>query len=152
MVGNTNQESHSIAIISPNALEDRTIEDMKKVAVHEVVHMIFNDATNMSGDDVEIWIAEGIAVLYAEQTNLTYINCNNCPEVADIAGCFEAFVNNQGYDYAGIYVWYFILKYGFEEFLKAYKNECTWWELIYDGFEKEAIEEFCKKAKGQQLC
>ena len=147
MVGNSNQESHTIAIISPNAVTERNQEDMEKIAVHELVHMIFDDATSMSGDDVEPWIAEGIAVLYAEQTNLDYISLDCCPEIADIAGNFEAFVENQGYDYSGIYVWYFVEKYGFEEFLRAYQNECKWGELIYEGFEKEAIENFCKKVR-----
>lgn len=145
MVGNTNQESHTIAIISPNAVSDRSQEDMEKVAVHELVHMIFDDATNMSGEMQEPWIAEGIAVLHAEQTNLDFVSCNACPEVAEISGGFDNFVNNNGYDYAGIYVWYFIKKYGFEEFLRAYRNECEWWNLIYTGFEVEAIEGFLAK-------
>ena len=54
----------------------------------------------------------------------------------------DNFVDNQGYDYAGVYVWYFIQKYGFEKFLSVYRGECEWQNLIYDGFEAEAIREF----------
>ena len=141
MVGNSNFESFTIAILSPRVVTDRSDEDMEKVAVHELVHMMFDDATQVSGDDVEPWIAEGIAILYAGQTDLNYISVSECPKVADLIG-FDNFVDNQGYDYAGVYVWYFIQKYGFEKFVKVYRGECEWQNLIYDGFEAEAIREF----------
>ena len=63
------------------------------------------------------------------------------PEVVDLTG-FDNFVDNQGYDYAGIYVWYFIKQYGFEKFIGVYRNECDWESMIYDGFEAEAIRTF----------
>lgn len=141
MVGNSNFESFTIAILSPRVVTDRSGEDMEKVAVHELVHMMFDDATQVSGDDVEPWIAEGIAILYAGQTDLNYISVSQCPKVADLIG-FDNFVDNQGYDYAGIYVWYFIQKYGFEKFLSVYGGECDWQSMLYEGFESEAIREF----------
>ena len=73
MVGNSNIETFTLAVISPRAVTDRSHDDMEKVAVHELVHMMFDDAIQMSGDDVEPWIAEGIAILYAEQTDSNYI-------------------------------------------------------------------------------
>lgn len=141
MVGNSNFETFTISILSPRVVTDRSHEDMEKVAVHELVHMMFDDATQMSGDDVEPWIAEGIAILYAEQTDLNYISVFECPKVADLIG-FDNFVDNQGYDYAGVYVWYFIQKYGFEKFIKVYRGECEWRNLIYDEFETEAVRAF----------
>lgn len=141
MVGNSNFETFTISILSPRVVTDRSHEDMEKVAVHELVHMMFDDATQMSGDDVEPWIAEGIAILYAEQTDLDYISVFECPKVADLIG-FDNFVDNQGYDYAGVYVWYFIQKYGFEKFIKVYRGECEWRNLIYDEFETEAVRAF----------
>lgn len=58
--------------------------------------------------------------------------------MTDLIG-FDNFVDNQGYDYAGIYVRHFIEMYGFDKFLAVYRGECDWRELIHDGFEKEAV-------------
>ena len=121
MVGNSNFETFTISILSPRVVTDRSHEDMEKVAVHELVHMMFDDATQMSGDDVEPWIAEGIAIWYAEQTDLNYISASECPRVTDLIG-FDNFVDNQGYDYAGIYVQHFIRKFGFEKVLSVYRG------------------------------
>lgn len=148
MVGNSNIETFTIAILSPNVVTDRSCSDMEKVAVHELVHMIFDDATNVSEDDAEVWIAEGIAIWYAEQTDLGYISISGYPKVLDWIG-FDNFVDNQGYDYAGIYVWYFIKKFGFEKFIEVYRKECEWQALIYDGFEAEAINAFVRCNQGE---
>jgi len=72
---------------------------------------------------------------------LNYISASECPRVTDLIG-FDNFVDNQGYDYAGVYVWYFIQKYGFEKFIKVYRGECEWRNLIYDEFEADAIRAF----------
>ena len=93
MVGFSNYESFTITILSPNVVTDRTMEDMEKVAVHELVHMMFDDFTKVSEDDAEPWIAEGIAILYAEQTELCYIDSSDYPKVIDLSG-FENFVDN----------------------------------------------------------
>lgn len=144
MVGNSNVETHTITILSPNVVEDHTLQEMEKVAVHELVHMIFDDATSMAEDDVEGWIAEGIAILYSEQTDLDYVSQSDYPLVSDISGDFDNFVDNSGYDYAGIYVWHFIENYGFEKFVSVYSGMIEVDELIYKGFEKEAIGAFIK--------
>jgi len=141
MVGCSNADTHTICLLSPNASEEAASQDMEKVAVHELVHMMFDDATGVTEDDAEVWIAEGIAVLYAKQTELQYVSKTEYPRLAELVG-FDNFVDNGGYDYAGIYVWYFIQKYGFEKFLKVYREECKWQSLIYEGFEKEAIAAF----------
>lgn len=141
MVGHSNVDTHTISILSPKASEDAAGQDMDKVAVHELVHMIFDDATKVHEDDAEVWLAEGIAILYAEQTDLNYVSLSAYPKVTDLIG-FDNFVDNQGYDYAGIYVWYFIQTFGFEKFIDVYRGECEWQKLIYDNFELEAIQSF----------
>ena len=143
MVGHSNGNTHTICLLSPNASEDAANQDMIKVAVHELVHMMFDDATGVTEDDAEIWIAEGIAVLYAEQTDLRYVSETNYPKLAELVG-FDNFVDNGGYDYAGIYVWYFVKKYGLAKFLEVYREECEWQGMIYGGFEKEAIQNYLR--------
>lgn len=139
MVGHSNVDTHTICLLSPNASEEAANQNMDKVAVHELVHMMFDDATGVAEDDAEIWIAEGIAVLYAKQTELQYVSKTEYPKLAELVG-FDNFVDHGGYDYAGIYVWYFIQKYGLEKFLEVYREECEWQKMIYDGFEAEAIQ------------
>lgn len=148
MVGNSNADTLTISILSPNAVTDSSSQDMEKVAIHELVHMVFDDTTNVSEEDTEIWIAEGIAILYANQTNLNYISVSDYPKVMDLTG-FENFADHQGYDYAGIYVWYFIRKFGFEKFVEVYCGKCEWQKLIYGGFESEAISTFIKYIQGE---
>lgn len=148
MVGHSNVDTYTISILSPKASEDAAGQEMDKVAVHELVHMIFDDATKVHEDDVEVWIAEGIAILYAKQTDLDYVSLLEYPKVAELLG-FDNFADNQGYDYAGIYVWYFIQTFGFEKFVEVYRGDCEWQSLIYDGFEAEAIQAFvnCNQQK-----
>lgn len=150
MVGHANIDTRTICLLSPNASAEAANQDMEKVAVHELVHMMFDDATGVAEDDAEVWIAEGIAVLYANQTELQYVSKTEYPKIADLIG-FENFVDNGGYDYAGIYVWYFVKRYGFETFLKAYREECDWQSLIYAGFEKEAICEYSNLQFAQSI-
>ena len=144
MVGHSNGRTHTICLLSPNASAEAANQDMEKVAVHELVHMLFDDATSVAEEDAEVWIAEGIAVFYAEQTELRYVSKTEYPKLIELIG-FDNFADNGGYDYAGIYVWYFIKRFGFEKFLEVYRGECEWQELIYDGFEGEAIEAFAKE-------
>ena len=101
--------------------------------------MTFDDATGVAEDDAEVWIAEGIAILYANQTDLNYVSETEYPKISELIG-FDSFVDNGGYDYAGIYVWHFINMFGFEKFLEVYREECDWQSLIYAGFETEAIQ------------
>lgn len=51
----------------------------------------------------------------------------------------ERFADHGGYDYGGIYVWYFLQRFGVECFLAAYRGERSPAEWLYDGFEREAI-------------
>lgn len=148
MVGHSNADTKTISILSPQASEEAAGQDMNKVAVHELVHLIFDEATGVQEDDAEVWLAEGIAILYAEQTDLNYISETEYPKLEDLIG-FENFADNQGYDYAGIYVRHFILKFGFEKFLEVYRGNCSWQELIYKNFELEAIQAFIQDNQGK---
>ena len=144
MVGYSDVDTYTISILSPRVVTDRSEADMEQVVVHELVHMIFDDSTKMREEDVEVWIAEGIAILYANQTDVNYVSREDYPRISELVG-FDNFADNGGYDYAGMYVRHFIETYGFEKFVKVYRQECDWRELIYEGFEKEAIDIFLKK-------
>lgn len=117
--------------------------ELERIAVHELVHIIFDRHCGVTNG--EAWLIEGIAILYAGQTDLRYVSETNCPKIRALGGQSvdgetpDEFADNGGYDYAGIYVWYFIRKYGFERFLDAYRNTVRTCEILPDGFEREAV-------------
>lgn len=148
MVGNSDPGKRQICVLSPRAGTGNSAADLKRVAVHELTHLLLDEITRTQEN--EAWLAEGIAILYAGQTDLRYVSEAEYPEIAAISGlCVgnetpEQFCDNGGYDYAGIYVWYFIRRYGFAAFLAAYRNGVRP-EEIYPGFEREAIREYRKE-------
>lgn len=139
MVGWADVTCGRLCLLSPNVATNFSIDELKKIMVHETIHIVFDSISE--NQNVECWLAEGIAVYYAEQTNLDYVNETEYPYVKDISGKGDCdnFYDNGGYDYCGIYVWYFIKKYGFDNLIKAYTNKIDVNSLITDGFEKEAI-------------
>lgn len=141
MVGNCDFENRKITILSPRISTTHTAPELEKVFVHETIHMIFD--TYAGNLEAPIWCAEGIATLYAEQVPLNCIDEQNYPRIINLLD-EETFADNGGYDYSGVYVWYFIQRYGFAKFLKLYTNVPRMSELIYEGFEMEAI---CKIKK-----
>lgn len=138
MVGNSDAQRKQIAVLSPKAAEGCSLKYLQSVAIHELVHMVFDEVTKV-GENEE-WISEGIAILFSNQTDLRYVSEQECPLIAQLSG--SDFADNGGYDYAGIYVWYFIRQYGFEEFLKAYKNQVNLSEKVVPGFERAAVREY----------
>ena len=132
--------------------DGQRIEELEKIAVHELVHIIFDRHCGVM--DGEAWLVEGIAILYAKQTDLQYVNEEECPQIGILGGlCVDGetpddFADNGGYDYAGIYVWYFIQKYGFEKFLAAYRKEICTCEILGEGFEKEAVRAYRRERAG----
>lgn len=146
MVGYSDYDDRRICMLSPKAVIDYPVEELKNIIAHEITHMVFDTYCGVING--EAWISEGVALLYGEQIYLNYVDVNAYPKISEIAGkCIDGdtpdqFVNNFGYDYAGIYVWYFIKKYGFEKFLLAYKNELILDEYIWNGYEKEAIDAY----------
>ena len=71
---------------------------------------------------------------------MNYVSDSNYPLIRELTN-EDTFAERGGYDYAGVYVWYFIKRYGFKKFLELYKGEFGVTQLIYEGFEKEAIKE-----------
>ena len=141
MVGNCDFKDRKITILSPRISTTHTADELEKVFVHETIHMIFDTyAGNLLAP---IWCAEGIATLFAEQVPLNYIDEKNYPPITELLD-EETFATNGGYDYSGVYVWYYIQRYGFAKFLELYTNAPGTCELIYEGFELDAIREIKK--------
>lgn len=137
MVGWASREDKRICLLSPRAVTDRPPEAMEQIAVHETVHIVFDQL----GDPEAVlpWVSEGVAVLYANQTVAEYLDENNYPNLRDISG--YDFAENGGYAYSGVYVWYFIKKFGIEAFKELYCGtyRADWY---YTGFEAEALNEY----------
>ncbi len=151
MVGNSDHSSRTICILSPNATSDYTLEDMQKVAIHELVHLVLDDMFGCPEN--EAWLAEGIAILYAGQTDLSYVCETNYPSISALSELCkngetpDSFADNGGYDYAGIYVWYFIKKYGYCVFLQAYQGKIQTEQWLNPGFELEALKAYRKETE-----
>lgn len=142
MIGYSNAAARQISLLLPS-VAGVSEGELCKVLTHELVHIIFDGATDVGEEESECWLAEGIAILYAEQTELAYVSENDYPQISELSGCgdvgAERFADHGGYDYGGIYVWYFLQRFGFECFLEAYRGERSPAEWLYDGFEREAI-------------
>lgn len=137
MVGNADYANRQLCILSPNVVHDRTFEDMLKVCKHEVIHIAFDQLGDP--EKTNILISEGIAVLFAEQINISWLELNNCPSAEKL---FDEnyFYDNNGYLYSGVYVLYIIKKYGADVFKRIYANEEPLQKYLYEGFEKDAIQ------------
>ena len=136
MVGSSNLQNQTIAILSPRISTTHTAKELEKVFVHETVHMILD--TQAGHEDAPIWCAEGIAVLYAEQVELDYIDEIDYPKIKELLN-EETFAERGGYNYSGVYIWYFIERYGFSKFWELYNNVPGTFEMVYDCFEEDAI-------------
>ena len=141
MVGNADYNRKRLCILSPRVVYDRSCEEMMKVIVHEVVHIAMDSLAN--ADEVELWIAEGIALLRAGQVEPGYISETDFPKLNNISG-EDDFVDNGGYDYAGLYVWYFIEKFGTDIFKRVYMGLEQVGKYLYPEFEEEAVMSFLK--------
>ena len=51
-----------------------------------------------------------------------------------------AFYENDGYRYSGVYVQYFLKKFGMDAFRNVYTGKDRLAVYLYDGFEAEAIQ------------
>lgn len=136
MVGNCDMAGRRICLLSPRVATSRTMEELGKVFVHEAVHMIFD--LRMGPGEHPLWCEEGIALLLAEQTDLNYVDEKECPRIAELSDG-ESFADRGGYDYAGIYVGYFIEKHGFEKFLALYNHLAETESLLDSSFEADAV-------------
>lgn len=148
MVGNADYNKKRLCILSPRVVHDRSYEDMMKVMVHEIVHIAMDSLAD--ADEVEVWIAEGIALLYAGQVELEYISETDYPKLNDLIG-EDDFIDNGGYDYAGIYVWYFIEKFGSDVFKRVYVGLEQAGKYLYPEFEEEAVKASLKRGQEGRL-
>ncbi len=137
MVGNADYTNRRLCILSPNVVHDRTFEDMIKVCKHEVIHIAFDQLGNP--DETDIFIAEGIAVAFAEQINIPGLDPENYPLAGKLSD-EEYFYENNGYLYSGVYVLYIIKKYGVDAYKRIYTQEDSLDKYLYEGFEKDAIQ------------
>ena len=136
MVGCSDFQNKAITILSPRISTTHTAEELVQVFVHETVHIILD--TQAGNEDAPLWCAEGIAVLCAEQLEMSCIDTLNFPKINELLD-ENAFSALGGYDYSAVYVRYFIERYGFSTFWTLYCNAQNVSELIYEGFEKDAI-------------
>lgn len=143
MVGNADYTNRRLCILSPNVVHDRTFEDMIKVCKHEVIHIAFDQLGNP--DETDIFIAEGIAVAFAEQINIPGLDPENYP-LANKLSDEEYFYENNGYLYSGAYVLYIIKKYGADAYKRIYTQEDSLDKYLYEGFEKDAIQSLLSTA------
>ncbi len=139
MVGWADYKLKKLCILSPRVVADRSPEDMKKVIVHEIVHIAFDSLGNP--DEANIFLGEGIAVAYAEQIESEYLNLNDYPTISDIYS-EDGFYENNGYNYSGVYIKYFIELYGVECFKKVYIGEENIFKYVEEKFEYNAIAKY----------
>lgn len=139
MVGNADYKKRMLCILSPNAVTDRSFEDMLSVVRHEVVHIAFDQLE--SAEEANIFIAEGIAVAMADQIMPDLLDVNDYPEAAKLSD-EEYFYDNDGYTYSGVYVLYLLKKYGTEVFRNIYAGREPIEKYLYEGFEREAVLSF----------
>ena len=136
MVGDTDPVNNRICILSPRVVKDRSYEAMIKVIKHEIIHKAFN--TLVAPEKVSICMSEGIAVALAEQINVSWLNTNDYPKYVDLMN-EDCFYKNNGYDYSGAYILYFLKRYGNDTFKNVYSGKENIEKYLFGGFEKEAI-------------
>lgn len=102
-------EGHKICILAPET-SNNMYDYILSVLAHEVIHVIFDENLGLKSP---LWLAEGIAILHAKQICNEYLDIDKLCQLSDISGENEdLFAEKGGYDYAGVYTWYFIKKHG----------------------------------------
>lgn len=155
MVGWADIGLKRLCVLSPTTSKetsDKYHTYITQIIVHEIIHIAF-DSICSNIDEVECWLAEGIALYCANQIDITYISSTQYPNIKEISGKGDCdnFYNNGGYDYAGIYVWYFIEKYGINVFKKAYEGTLDLNTMITSNFECEAIKKYIALFENQAI-
>lgn len=139
MVGWADHRQKKLCILSPRVVTERTETEMDKVIVHEIVHIALD--TLGDPDEINICLAEGIAVCYANQIDKNEIDIENPPpfwSIYEEAGFYEF----GGYQYSGIYVWFLLRCYGAEVFKELYTGKRDIHPYITETFEKDAMTAF----------
>ena len=141
MVGNANRKKHSLCILSPRIVSDRSLDDMLRVVKHEVTHIALNALNPKDPDDMSMCLTEGIAVYMAEQIYPDQLDITDYPRVKDLDK-EEFFYEHDGYNYSGVYVGFLIRKYGAKAFRNVYAETEHFDDYLYDGYEIDAIKSF----------
>lgn len=139
MVGWADYNQKRVCVLSPRVVRDRSEAEMMKVIAHEIVHIALDVLAHE--DETALWLAEGAALLYAGQIEKKYVSGDNFPGLRNLES-EDAFADNGGYDYAGVYVWYFIRKFGTACFKEIYRKAAKAGAYLYPGFEAEAVAAF----------
>ncbi len=136
MVGFADYAKRLLCILSPHVVEDRSNDDMMKVIKHEVVHIVFDSLGDP--DAAPIGISEGVAVWLADQIETEYLESENYPTMIGLND-EDYFYDNDGYNYSGVYIKFFVEKFGANALKLVYTGEKQLDDYLYHGFEKEAI-------------
>lgn len=136
MVGFADYAKRFLCVLSPRAVCDRSLADMLKIVKHEVTHIVFDSLGDP--DKALIGISEGIAVCIAGQVEPDCLRVSGFPFMTGLND-EEYFYENDGYNYSGAYVRYFLEKFGAKAFKKVYTGTERLDTYLYDGFEAEAI-------------
>lgn len=146
MVGNADYARRLVCILSPRVVCDRSLDDMLKIVKHEVVHIVFDSLEDP--DKALIGISEGIAVCIAGQVVPDFLHVNEAPSMIRLND-EDYFYENDGYNYSGVYVQYFLKKFGLEAFKKIYMGTEQLDAYLYNGFEAEAVRNAISATKTQ---
>ena len=146
MVGFADYAKHFVCILSPRVVRDHSWAGMLKIIKHVVVHIVFDSLGD--SDKAPIGVSEGIAVCIAGQVTPDSLHVSGAPSMVGLND-EDYFYENDGYNYSGVYVWYFLEKFGAEAFKKVYAGTESLEAYLYNGFEAEAIEN-AKNNHGKQ--
>jgi len=140
MVGYSDNTS-KICVLSPKLKSDKNMCYFKKIVTHELVHLLIN--SNFKKPVTSIWLDEGLAILLSNQIDLNYVNLNEYPKIERISANDSInFAANNGYTYAGIYVWYLIKLIGESKFIYYYEHSDELYKLNLKNFEESAIKTY----------
>ena len=114
---------------------------MLAVVRHEVVHIAFGNVSDKSPEDISPLISEGGAVYLAGQVYPDLLEKSNRPDAIKLND-EDYFYENDGYNYSGVYMGFFIRKFGKEAYKNIYSEKKSFEEYLYSGFEEDAIDSF----------
>ena len=114
---------------------------MLRIVKHEITHIVFQTLNPKDPDEMSMCMTEGIAVYMAEQIYTNRLDMQKYPLMKELDD-EEFFYENDGYNYSGVYVGFFIRKYGKEIFKSIYAEMENLDDYLYDGYEKDAIRSF----------
>ncbi|MFC1599082.1 hypothetical protein ACFL2U_03710 [Patescibacteria group bacterium] len=124
-------------------------QTIKQVITHEITHLY----TNILNPKLPDWLKEGLSVYFAEQIFNPKINSKNWAKINKNNSPFNKIkwqdaVKQDGYNIAGLWVLFFIQRYGWESVLETFKKQDGSFSSLARHFEEEPdylINDFEKK-------